>query len=85
MKTQPKIVLAIVALSYAFTDAHAMRWYSPSTGRWLSRDPIEEYGGFNLYGFVRGNPVGLLDLSGLVVLDYSLVVQQIPTIISGLT
>ena len=26
------------------------RYYSPELGRWLSRDPIEEFGGWNLYG-----------------------------------
>ena len=31
------------------------RHYSPSLGRWLSRDPIEEHGGFNLYAFCGNN------------------------------
>ena len=29
------------------------RHYSPTDGRWLSRDPIEEEGGRNLYAFVK--------------------------------
>ena len=29
---------------------YGYRYYSPSLGRWISRDPIEEAGGFNLYG-----------------------------------
>ena len=33
------------------------RHYSPALGRWLSRDPIEEQGGRNLYAFV-GNHIG---------------------------
>ena len=33
------------------------RYYSPELGRWLSRDPIEEQGGYNLYGMVGNNPV----------------------------
>jgi RHS repeat-associated protein len=41
------------------------RAYDPSTGRWLSRDPIEEDGGINLYGYVEGNPVNLVDPLGL--------------------
>ena len=41
------------------------RYYSPTLGRWLSRDPIEEKGGFNLYGMVRNNPVDYWDKLGL--------------------
>lgn len=33
-------------------------------GRWISRDPIEEEGGLNLYGFVNNNPVNYIDLFG---------------------
>jgi hypothetical protein len=32
---------------------------------WPSRDPIEEEGGINLYGFVENNSVGWIDLLGL--------------------
>jgi RHS repeat-associated protein len=41
------------------------RAYDPEVGRWLSRDPIGERGGFNLYAYVQGNPVGLTDPLGL--------------------
>ena len=41
------------------------RYYNPTTGRWLSRDPIVEGGGLNLYGFVRNNPVNYYDHLGL--------------------
>jgi len=27
---------------------YGLRYYSPSTGRWLNHDPIEEEGGINL-------------------------------------
>jgi uncharacterized protein RhaS with RHS repeats len=40
------------------------RYYDPVTGRWLSRDPIEEDGGINLYGFVGNDGVGKWDLLG---------------------
>jgi RHS repeat-associated protein len=33
------------------------RAYDPDTGRWLSRDPIGEKGGLNLYGYVENSPV----------------------------
>jgi RHS repeat-associated protein len=40
------------------------RYYSPDLGRWTSRDPIEEEGGLNLYGFVKNDPIGLIDPLG---------------------
>ena len=45
--------------------AYQLRSYSPRLGRWLNRDPIEEKGGVNLYGFVDNMPSGLFDLSGM--------------------
>ncbi|MDR2031586.1 MAG: pilus assembly protein [Azoarcus sp.] len=45
------------------------RAYDPHTGRWLSRDPIEEAGGINLYGYVGGNPVSYIDPLGLIRID----------------
>jgi RHS repeat-associated protein len=42
------------------------RVYDPKDGRWLSRDPIEEEGGINLYAYVGGNPVNAIDPSGLL-------------------
>ncbi len=41
------------------------RFYLPGLGRWLGRDPIEEEGGLNLYGFVGNNPVNRIDPWGL--------------------
>jgi RHS repeat-associated protein len=43
---------------------YGYRFYNPSTGRWLSRDPIGEQGGKNLYGFVQNNPENLIDPHG---------------------
>jgi hypothetical protein len=34
------------------------------TGRWPSRDPIEESGGVNLYGFVDNSPIIWVDFLG---------------------
>jgi RHS repeat-associated protein len=44
------------------------RDYDAEIGRWLNRDPIGEWGGINLYGFVGNNPVNFVDPFGLV--DY---------------
>jgi RHS repeat-associated protein len=43
---------------------YGFRYYNPSTGRWPSRDPIEERGGLNLYGMVNNNPVNYWDYLG---------------------
>jgi hypothetical protein len=44
---------------------YGYRYYSPELGRWLSRDPIGERGGINLYGMVGNNPVNWWDYLGL--------------------
>ena len=40
------------------------RAYDSGLKRWLNRDPIEEGGGLNLYGYVGENPVRFIDPSG---------------------
>jgi RHS repeat-associated protein len=42
------------------------RYYNPSTGRWLSRDPIEEEGGLLLYAAMLNDPVNRVDYQGLI-------------------
>lgn len=44
---------------------YGLRYYSPSQGRFLGRDPIAEQGGLNLYGFCRNNSINLWDVLGL--------------------
>ena len=41
------------------------RAYSPSLGRWISRDPIGETGGLNLYDYVGNDSVNSVDPLGL--------------------
>jgi RHS repeat-associated protein len=43
---------------------YGFRHYDPVTGRWPSRDPIGERGGYNLYGFVFNSPKEFLDILG---------------------
>jgi len=43
---------------------YGLRFYNPSLGRWINRDPIEESGGDNLYGFVGNEPLNTVDLLG---------------------
>lgn len=44
---------------------YAYRYYDPVTGRWLSRDPIEESGGDNLYHMLFNNTLNWVDILGL--------------------
>ena len=55
-----KIKDAETGLSY-----YGYRYYDPITGRWPSRDPIEEEGGGNLYGFVGNDGISGRDFLGL--------------------
>jgi hypothetical protein len=64
MKVSLKIALIGIATTLTLTQAHAMRWYSPSTAHWLTRDPIGERGGANLYGFVKNQPTVACDPFG---------------------
>ena len=41
------------------------RYYDPSTGRFLTRDPISYSGGINLYSYVRNNGANSIDPNGL--------------------
>ncbi len=48
---------------------YGYRYYNPREGRWLSRDPLGEAGGFNLYAFCGNDPVNRLDAVGLAALQ----------------
>ncbi len=45
---------------------YGYRYYSPSVGRWICRDPIQERGGANTYCFVANSPLSFLDPLGLI-------------------
>jgi hypothetical protein len=54
---------------------YGRRYYNPSQGRFLGRDPIEEKGGLNLYGFCSNDAIngwdylGMQDYDGVMDLD----------------
>ena len=72
MKTSLRLLLlAVFAVLFVGTaSAH----YNPQLGRWLSRDPMGEAGGFNLYAYCGNDPVNRHDPLGLA----AMVVIRIP-------
>ena len=48
------------------------RYYSSRLGRWLTRDPLEEFGGLNLYVYSQSNPASLIDPLGDRTLSYEI-------------
>jgi len=44
------------------------RYYDANLGRWLSRDPIGERGGVNLYSMVSNQAINRIDMLGLEIL-----------------
>ena len=44
---------------------YGYRYYNPQTGRWIGRDPIGEFGGRNLFGFVGNGSPYAIDCFGL--------------------
>ena len=61
-------------MSYAGMFYHASsglylanyRAYDPQAARWVSKDPIREIAGGNLYTYVGGNPLSMTDPMGLM-------------------
>ena len=66
MKAKRTLAIGLTLLGLLL-GREASGFYDPTIGRWLSRDPIEEQGGKNLYGFVHCNAVNEFDVLGLVV------------------
>ena len=57
-------------------EREAQAFYNPSTGRWLSRDPIGERGGKNLYMFADNRSTIEFDLDGRMSLRETPVQQD---------
>jgi RHS repeat-associated protein len=56
---------------------YTFRPYNPLDGRFLNRDPIEEEGGLNLYGFVGNDPVDAIEYLGL---ESSITIKELPVV-----
>jgi hypothetical protein len=66
MKQSSKTAALILALTALLLLPQVGQcFYNPNTGRWLSRDPIEENGEANLCGFIQNDPVSEIDPFGL--------------------
>ena len=63
-----KFASSLALLVFLCATQLASAFYDPSLGRWLTRDPIEERDGNNLYAFVHSNPVTAIDSLGLSTL-----------------
>ena len=59
-----RATLLLLVLWLAF-QAAASAYYDPTTKTFLSRDPIREAGGINLYAYCNKDPVGNFDPIGL--------------------
>jgi hypothetical protein len=56
--------LLLVAVGLVVLTQTVKAHYDPNIGRWISRDPILEKGGVNLYGFVGNNSLNATDYLG---------------------
>ena len=56
---------------------YGYRYYNASTGRWLSRDPLEEQGGNNLYNMVGNDPVDSFDILGMRMPGHHLIPEAV--------
>ena len=50
---------------------YGLRYYSPSLGRFITRDPIEEKGGLNLYAFCGNDAVNGIDYKGMLTVTFT--------------
>src|SRR5215469_13115891 len=83
MKMRKIMFLITMAALLAVTQAQAVmffaRPYEPNLQRWLTRDPIGEDGGINLYGYVRNDPVDFIDPFGEKLYPPNFIGPLLPT------
>jgi uncharacterized protein RhaS with RHS repeats len=73
------ILYLLCTVATLVSTVNAVAFYNPSTGRWLSRDPIEEKGGNNLYAALLNSPLIQVDSDGRMLFGLS----QIRSIIAA--
>jgi RHS repeat-associated protein len=64
----------------------ALTWfraYDPKMGRWLSRDPIGEMAGLNLYAYVSNTPANFVDPHGLKACQVNVGFHLAPWLLPG--
>ena len=59
------LILLSALLMFLTAVPRAAAVYDPDQGRWLSRDPIGEDGGVNIYLYVKNSPTTVTDPIGL--------------------
>jgi len=64
MRTKRFAILVLVVCLFSILTNDAFAFYNPQAGHWLSRDPIAEKGGMNLYAAVENEPVNFIDPVG---------------------
>jgi len=67
MRTNRFAIMALAVFLFSFLPNLAQAFYNPQTGHWLSRDPIEEKGGINLYESSGNDSIDLGDYCGLAI------------------
>lgn len=61
-----------------------LRFYDVANARWLTRDPIGQSGGVNLYAYVSGNPIMSIDPGGMDI-DWGLISDTTLGFLGGAT
>lgn len=75
MKTKTRSASLFLTLFFSFLLPGAgLCFYNPTTGKWLSRDPLGEAPANSLYAFAQNNPQAVIDPYGLY--DFQIVCDK---------
>ena len=56
---------------------YGMRYYDPRSGKWLSRDPLGEAGGLNMFAWCRNDGVNKYDVHGAIPVGHGGAMQGV--------